>query len=159
MNEVKIKLNKSKHYSKNMDEETKVNISQILSDSKEIEKKYFSSFTELLSLCEDIEENPIHIKLVLSNTRKTTFEKTMSKIITPILNKNGLLPDNNYGTMHTALIVGGVKLEFNDSSICLPSLPKSRECIMCLDLMKITDIEKYKKVIEKICVIIEYWNM
>jgi hypothetical protein len=99
----------------------------------------------------------VKIKLVIGEICKSTTQKSLRKLLSPILTKFD--HQQQFGLFHSALIVGPWYLEWNNSSLCIP-----RKCYSSVAMIA-ADLEFNKKkydlndTIEKISNVIIEWNV
>lgn len=60
----------------------------------------------------------IKVKLVIAEICKSSAQKAIRKMLSPILTKLDL--QQQFGMFHSALIIGPWYLEWNNSSLCIP---------------------------------------
>jgi hypothetical protein len=70
-------------------------------------------------------------------------------LASPFLSSFKVFPD--VGIFHVALLIGPWKIEWNDSSLCIPRKIVSGAAVMSTDIDSIHTIDKLEDVTEKVC--------
>eukprot|EP00817_Percolomonadidae_sp_ATCC50343_P007223 CAMPEP_0117424108 /NCGR_PEP_ID=MMETSP0758-20121206/4590_1 /TAXON_ID=63605 /ORGANISM="Percolomonas cosmopolitus, Strain AE-1 (ATCC 50343)" /LENGTH=315 /DNA_ID=CAMNT_0005207683 /DNA_START=706 /DNA_END=1650 /DNA_ORIENTATION=- len=85
------------------------------------------------------------------------FEHMSSNVTKWALSFVGMYPD--LGMLHTALVVGPHKIEWNNSSYCMPRQAISRRPVFCLDLATIPNNKEYEKLTKIVSKHVVEWNI
>jgi len=119
--------------------------------------KYWDSTPEHLDASSNL--NAWKIKFLLSTT--TPDPGLWTKFTNRMVSRTGswfdLLPE--FGLFHTALIVGPHKIEWIDSSLCVPRPVQTTNAVLLIDIGIIQGSMHYKWIREKMAERIEWWNL
>ncbi|KAL0487622.1 gas vesicle protein GvpJ [Acrasis kona] len=100
--------------------------------------------------------NKIRVKLIVSETSKNNFERTIKRVISPFVNMD--FHKAPFGFFHIALAVGCWKIEWNSSELCIPRTVTGQASIVCADVEAIADLDKLDLVRDKLADVIVKWN-
>ncbi|KAG2393833.1 hypothetical protein C9374_003597 [Naegleria lovaniensis] len=102
-------------------------------------------------------EKSIKIKLIVTDMHHHNKTKqTIRQIISPLLSPSAILPA--FGMFHTALVISEFKLEWTDSSLCIPRKLTSQSSFFSADIEEITTANDLEDIVKKISEVICRWN-
>ncbi|KAF0982663.1 hypothetical protein FDP41_011593 [Naegleria fowleri] len=102
-------------------------------------------------------EKSIKIKLIVTDMHHHNKTKqTIRQIISPLLSPSTILPA--FGMFHTALVISEFKLEWTDSSLCIPRKLTSQSSFFSADIEEITTASDLEDIVKKIAQVICRWN-
>ncbi|KAL9642288.1 hypothetical protein ABK040_007287 [Willaertia magna] len=103
-----------------------------------------------------LDDNKIRIKLIVAETSKNAFEKNMKRMISPFVDMEKRKAP--FGFFHIALSVGCWKIEWNNSSLCIPRTVTGNYSLICADIESIASVDELEFVRDKLAEIIVKWN-
>lgn len=102
-------------------------------------------------------KDKVTIKLIVAEIAKSNKEKTVRKLLSPIMSNLDVSPA--FGWFHSALVIGPWYIEWNASSLCIPRKCYSSAAFIAVDVddyIKRVDIDE---VIDQIAQVVLYWNI
>jgi hypothetical protein len=100
--------------------------------------------------------NRTKVKLCLSNTIPTSFLDRKTRLLAPALSMLDVLPE--FGFLHTSLLIGAYKYEWNAAGLTYPRPAKSGQCVACIDLYTITNNDELNALHLKALDVLVKWN-
>ena len=102
-------------------------------------------------------EKSIKIKLIVTDMHHHNKTKqTIRQIVSPLLSPVKILPA--FGMFHTALVISEFKLEWTDSSLCIPRKLSSQSSFFSADIEEITTAHDLEDIVKKLSEVICRWN-
>jgi len=102
-------------------------------------------------------EKSIKIKLIVTDMHHHNKTKqTIRQIISPLLAPGHILPA--FGMFHTSLVIGQFKIEWTDSSLCIPRKLSSQSSFLSADIEEITTAHDLEDIVKKLAQVICKWN-
>lgn len=138
---------------------------QLDSDSLEDHKLYFETTNDFLYFkyldlfnSENSTKGNWKIKFLLLPrvSDPSLFTQLSNKLMITTSSWLSLLPE--FGFFHTALIVGPHKIEWLDTSICIPRAVLTMNPVFLIDICTIKDANHYISIREKLAERIAWWN-
>lgn len=103
-------------------------------------------------------KNRVKVKLVIAEICKSSAQKTLRKMLSPVLTKFD--HQQMFGMFHSAIVIGPWYIEWNNSSLCIPRKCYSGAAMLAADLC-IGEQKKLDMVesIDKVASVIIDWNL
>lgn len=103
-------------------------------------------------------KNRVKIKLVIAEICKSSAQKTLRKMLSPVLTKFD--HQQQFGMFHSAIVIGPWYIEWNNSSLCIPRKCYSGAAMLAADLC-VGDAKKLDMLesIDKVAQVIIDWNV
>eukprot|EP00761_Pharyngomonas_kirbyi_P006788 gb/GECH01006796.1/.p1 GENE.gb/GECH01006796.1/~~gb/GECH01006796.1/.p1 ORF type:complete len:423 (+),score=90.25 gb/GECH01006796.1/:1-1269(+) len=102
----------------------------------------------------------VKVKLVIGEICKSDAQKTVRRMLSPVLTRFD--PDNNrqFGMFHSAIVIGPWYIEWNNSSLCIPRKCYSGAALLAADL-SVANNKKFdlNDAIDKVADVIIDWNL
>jgi hypothetical protein len=104
-----------------------------------------------------LEDHMIKIKLVISEVYEGMTMKQVRKIISPIICNSSLVPD--FGLFHSSLFVGPWKLEWINTSLCIPRRCVTEKALLVIDVATIEGSENIVNMADKLAEFVADMNV
>ncbi|KAF0977227.1 hypothetical protein FDP41_003880 [Naegleria fowleri] len=104
----------------------------------------------------ELDNNKIRIKLIVAETSKNALEKNLKRMISPFVDMEKRKAP--FGFFHIALAVGCWKIEWNNSSLCIPRTVTGNYALICADIESIASLDELEFVRDKLAETIVKWN-
>jgi len=102
-------------------------------------------------------KDKIKVKLVIAEIAKTSREKTVRKVLSPIISTFNMNP--TFGFFHSALIIGPWYIEWNSSSLVVPRRCYSNAAIVAIDIPSQLELLGVDTVVDRLSEVIAEWNI
>lgn len=99
----------------------------------------------------------IKIKLVVSEVYNGTAMKNVRRVMSPIISNSSRVPD--FGLFHSSILVGPWKLEWVNSSLCIPRRCTTEKALLSIDIATIEGTEKIIDFADKLAQFISHVNI
>lgn len=112
---------------------------------------------ELREIYDQLKNGSLRIKLIVAETSKNAVERSIKKLASPIVNL-ALEHPPEFGFYHIALAIGCWKIEWNNSSLCIPRQITGKSAVIAADIESIATIDQLDVIREKLADVIIKWN-
>ncbi|KAG2377475.1 hypothetical protein C9374_009386 [Naegleria lovaniensis] len=101
-------------------------------------------------------KDTIKVKLVIAEIAKNKKERTMRRLLSPIMSSISASPQ--FGLFHSGVIIGPWLIEWNSSSLCIPRRCYSNAATLAIDIEEISTKE-LDSCIDRVSQVIADWNV
>lgn len=108
----------------------------------------------------NLNQKQIKIKLIIAEIAKGDLQKTIRKMLSPVLTKFD--HQQQFGMFHSAIVIGPWYIEWNNSSLCIPRKCYSGAATLAADLQPPQGLSKkmtMEEAIEKVAKVVIDWNL
>jgi len=111
----------------------------------------------LAMIYDQLRSGSLRIKLIVAETSRNAMQRNLKRVISPFINMAMENPPE-FGMFHIALAIGCWKIEWNNSSLCIPRAITGKSAIIAADIESIATPERLDDVREKLAEVIVRWN-
>ena len=97
----------------------------------------------------------LKVKLIITDTNDDGM-KNLRRLLSPVMTAFDF--SQKYGMFHTALVVGGFKLEWTSGGLCIPRAIGSQLSLLAVDVDEIATVGDFNSTVDILADVITRWN-